>query len=160
MMKFFAFTKIGITRIIAVSLMLSVYISTIIINYASREITSGNLFATLFFIAALIAFYIFSVIKKHPPLAIGVRGWLIVSFMMSFAALIASSADFEIGGFIGVVLGYGVMLFASPFYGFAYLFGSYEWIGILGMLISILIFFVPQVVVKISARRKMMREFK
>ena len=159
-MKFFAFTKIGITRIIAISLMLSVYISTIIMNYASREITSGNLFATLFFIAALIAFYIFSVIKKHPPLAIGAKGWLIVSFMMSFAALIATSADFEIGGFIGTVLGYGIMLFVSPFYGFAFLFGSYEWIGVLGMLICTLVFFIPPIAVKISARRKLMREFK
>lgn len=129
-------------------------------NYASREITSGNLFATLFFISAFIAFYIFSVIKKHPPLAIGARGWLIVSFMMSFAALIATSADFEIGGIIGTLLGYGIMLFVSPFYGFSYLFGSYEWIGVLGMLICTLIFFIPSVAAKISARRKMMREFK
>lgn len=140
--------------------MLSAYISTIIMNYASREITSGNLFATLFFIAVFIAFYIFSVIKKHPPLAIGARGWLIVSFLMSFAALIATSADFEIGGFIGTLLGYGIMLFVSPFYGFSYLFGSYEWIGVLGMLICTLIFFIPSVAAKISARRKMMREFK
>ena len=159
-MKFFAFTKIGITRIIAISLMLSVYILTVIMNYASREITSGNLFVTVIFIAAFIAFYIFSEIKKHPPLAIGAKGWLIVSFLMSFAALIATSADFEIGGFIGTVLGYGVMLFVSPFYGFVYLFGSYEWIGILGMLISTLIFFIPPIAVKLSARRKMMREFK
>lgn len=140
--------------------MFSAYISTIIMNYASREITSGNLFATLFFISAFIAFYIFSVIKKHPPLAIGARGWLIVSFMMSFAALIATSADFEIGGIIGTLLGYGIMLFVSPFYGFSYLFGSYEWIGVLGMLICTLIFFIPSVAAKISARRKMMREFK
>ncbi len=159
-MKFFAFTKIGITRILAVSVMLSVYISTIIMNYASREITSGNLFATVFFIAVLIAFYIFSVLKKHPPLAMGAKGWLIISFLMSLTALIASSADFEIGGFIGAVLGYGVMLFVSPFYGFAYLFGSYEWIGVLGMISCTLIYFVPPVAKKLSDRRKLMREFK
>lgn len=159
-MKFFAFTKIGITRIIATSLMLSAYISTIIINYASREITYGNLFATSFFIAAFAAFYIFSTMKKHPPLEIGAKGWLIVSFLMSFVALAVSSADFEIGGFIGVVLGYGVMLFVSPFYGFAYLFGSYEWVGIIGMIFCLIIFFLPRVAQKIADRRKLMREFK
>ena len=159
-MKFFAFTKIGITRIIATSLMLSVYISTIIMNYASREITSGNLLATAFFIAVFVAFYIFSTLKKHPPLAVGAQGWLVISFLMSFAALIASSADFEIDGFIGTVLGYGVMLFVSPFYGFAYLFGSYEWIGVIGMLMCTLIFFLPSVAQRIAERRKLLREFK
>ncbi len=129
-------------------------------NYASREITNGNLFATVFFIAAFIAFYIFSALKKHPPLAIGAKGWLIMSFVMSFVALIVSSADFEIGGFVGTLLGYGVMLFVSPFYGFAYLFGNYEWIGIIGMLICTLIFFMPLIAQKLAHRRRLMREFK
>lgn len=159
-MKFFAFTKIGIIRIVAVSLMLSVYTSSIIMNYASREITIGNLFTTAIFIAALIAFLSFATLKKHPLLVLGAKGWLIMSFVMSFAALVASSADFEIGGFIGTLLGYGVMLFLSPYYGFVYLFGGYEWIGVIGMLISALIFFVPSLVRKIEHRRKLMREFK
>ena len=159
-MKFFAFTKTGITRIIAVSLMLSVYISTIIMNYASREITSGNFFATIIFIAAFVAFYIFSSLKKHPPLFFGAKGWLIASFVMSFAALIASSADFEIGGFIGTVLGYGVLLFVSPFFGFVWLFGDFEWIGVIGMLLCVLIFFIPPIAEKIAYRRKLLREFK
>ena len=159
-MKLFAFTKTGIVRIVAVSLMLSVYISTVIMNYASREITAGNFFATLFFIAAFIAFYVFSAQKKHPPLVWGAKGWLIASFIMSFAALAASSADFEIGGFIGTVLGYGVMLFLSPFFGFAYLLGGFEWVGAIGMILCILIFFIPSIVQKIAYRRSLMREFK
>jgi hypothetical protein len=159
-MKFFAFTKTGIIRIVAASLMLSVYISTIIMNYASREITSGNFFATIIFIASFVTFYIFSTLKKHPPLVFVARGWLIASFIMSFAALAASSADFEIGGFIGTVLGYGVMMFVSPFFGFVYLFGSFEWIGVLGMILCILIFFIPSVAEKIAYRRKLIREFK
>ena len=159
-MKFFAFTKIGIIRIVAVSLMLSVYTSSIIMNYASREITVGNLFTTAIFIAALIAFLSFATLKKHPPLVLGAKGWLVMSFIMSFAALGASSADFEIGGFVGTVLGYGVMLFLSPFYGFVYLFGGYEWIGVIGMLLTALMYFAPTIVSKIEYRRKLMREFK
>lgn len=159
-MKFFAFTKTGIIRIIAVSLMLSVYLSSIIMNYASREITSGNFFATVFFIVAFIAYYIFSVLKKHPPLVWGAKGWLIMSFIMSFAVLVASSAGFEIGGFIGTVLGYGVMLFVSPFFGFVWILGGFEWIGIIGMFLCALIFFVPRITEKIAYRRKLMHKFK
>jgi len=159
-MKFFAFTKIGIVRIVTVSLMLSVYISSIIMNYASSEITSGNFFATLFFIASFVAYYIFSVLKKHPPLVWGARGWLIASFIMSFASLVASSADFEIAGFIGNILGYGVMLFVSPFFGFVYLFGEFEWMGLIGMILCVLIFFIPTATQKIAYRKKALREFR
>ena len=159
-MKFFAFTKLGIIRIVAISLMLSVYVSSIIMNYASREITVGNLFATVIFISAMVGFLAFSTVKKHPPLVLGAKGWLIMSFIMSFAARVASSADFEIGGFVGTVLGYGVMLFLSPFYGFVYLFGGYEWIGVIGMLLTALMYFAPTIVSKIEYRRKLMREFK
>ncbi len=159
-MKLFAFTKTGLVRIVAVSLMLSAYISTIIMNYASREITSGNFFATVIFIAAFIAFYVFSVLKKHPPLVLGAKGWLIASFIMSFAALVASSADFEIGGFIGTLLGYGVMLLVSPFFGFVYFFGNFEWIGFVGMILCVLIFFIPSIAQKIAHRRNLLREFK
>ena len=159
-MKFFAFTKTGIIRIVTVSLMLSAYISTIIMNYASREITSGNFFATVFFIVAFIAFYVFSALKKHPPLVFGAKGWLTVSFVMSFATLAVSSADFEIGGFIGTVLGYGVMLFVTPYFGFVWLFGSFEWIGLIGMILCVLLFFIPTIVRNIEQRRKLLREFK
>jgi hypothetical protein len=159
-MKFFAFTKTGIIRIVAASLMLSVYFSSIIMNYASREITSGNFFATAFFIVAFVAYYVFSVLKKHPPLILGAKGWLVMSFIMSFVALLASSAEFEIGGIIGIVLGYGVMLFVSPFFGFAWFFGDFEWIGLIGMILCLLIFFIPSIAEKIAYRRKLMREFK
>lgn len=159
-MKFFAFTKTGIIRIVAASLMLSVYFSSIIMNYASREITSGNFFATAFFIVAFVAYYVFSVLKKHPPLIFGAKGWLVMSFIMSFVALLASSAEFEIGGIIGIVLGYGVMLFVSPFFGFAWFFGDFEWIGLIGMILCLLIFFIPSIAEKIAYRRKLMREFK
>ena len=159
-MKFFAFTKTGIIRIVAASLMLSTYISTIIMNYASRAITSGNFFATIIFIASFVTFYIFSTLKKHPPLIFGARGWLTASFVMSFAAFVASSADFEISGFIGTVLGYGVMLFVSPYFGFVYLFGSFEWIGAVGMLLCVILFFIPSIAQKIEYRRKLMREFR
>ena len=159
-MKLFAFTKTGIARIIAISLMLSVYISAIVMNYASREITSGNFFATILFIAAFTLFYLFSALKNHPPLFWGAKGWLIASLTMSFVALAASGAEFEIGGFIGTVLGYGVMLFVSPFFGFAWLFGNFEWVGVVGMILCILIYFVPKMAEKIARRRKLMREFR
>ena len=61
---------------------------------------------------------------------------------------------------IWFALGALVMLFLSPFYGFVYLFGGYEWIGVIGMLLTALMYFAPTIVSKIEYRRKLMREFK
>ena len=159
-MKFFAFTRIGITRIIALSLALSVYVSTIILNYASREITVGNFLATLFFTLALVAYFAFSVIKRHPPLVRGARGWLIISFAFCFISLLASSADFELGGFIGSSLGYGVMLFVSPFFGYAYIFESLGAVSVLGMISCAVLYAIPAIVKRIAERIRLSREFR
>ena len=57
-MKITAFSKTALIRIIATSLMLSVYIIALLLNYASREITAGNFFATLAFLFALTVFLV------------------------------------------------------------------------------------------------------
>lgn len=159
-MKIFAFTKVGIARIALLSLALSVYVSTIILNYASREITSGNFFATVFFTLAFVAFYSFSVLKNHPPLVKGAKGWLIISFVFCFIALLASSADFEITGVIATFLGYGVMLFVSPFFGYAYITGTLGSVGVLGMISCAVMYVVPSLVKKIAERIRLSREFR
>ncbi len=158
-MKFFAFTKVGIIRIIASSLMLSVLISTVILNYASREITAGNFFATLVFIAASILFLVFTK-KNHPPLFLTAKGWLMASFVMCIVAFIVSAAQAEIGGFIGFILGGGGMLFVSPFYGFGYIFKSGIAVSIAGMISCLLIYFLPLAIGRMSERRRMARKYK
>jgi hypothetical protein len=148
------------TRIFAISLVLSAYVSTIILNYASREITLGNFIATVFFTLAFIAFDSFSVVKNHPPLAIGAKGWLIVSFLFCFISLLASSANFEITGYIAGFLGYGVMLFVSPFFGYAYIFKSLGSVSVLGMISCAVLFVLPQAVKRIAEKIRLSREFR
>ncbi len=159
-MKLFAFTKTGIVRIVASSLMLSVYISTIILNFASDEITAGNFFATLLFIAAMIAFCAFSKMKDHPPLYLSAKGWLIASVFICAVAFIISSAEAEVSGFFGNLLGWFVMLFVSPFYGFAYLFKSSIAVSIIGALSCILIYFAPVLLQRASERSKLAKKYK
>lgn len=159
-MRLYAFTRSGIVRIVAASVMLSVYITTVIVNYASREITIGNLVATIFFIAALTAFLCFSAIKKHPPLLLGARVWISASLLMCFAALIFSASDISMSEGMDAALGYGVMLFASPFYGFVYLFDGYEPVGLIGMLVCLLLLFVPNSALRIAIKIKGMNELK
>ncbi len=159
-MKIFAFSKTGMVRILAISLVLSVYISAIILNYASREITAGNFFASLVFITALTAFYLFSGLKKHPPLFWGARGWLIVSFVMNFVGVMFSAAETDLENFIGYILGYGVMLFVSPFYGFGYIFESSAAVSVIGMIVCAVIFFTPSFAERAARRRRLKRKYK
>ena len=111
------FSKTRFVRIIAASLMLSVYICTVLVNYASREITSGNFIATVIFLISIALFFSFSSEKKHPPLLWAVRGWLVLSVFFCFLAAVFTAAEAEITGFFGDLIGCGIMLFVSPYFG-------------------------------------------
>ena len=63
-MKLFAFTKKGIVYIIAISVLLASYFSTVIMNYASDKITGEHLFATLLFQLIFALFEFLTVYKK------------------------------------------------------------------------------------------------
>lgn len=164
-MKFDAFTKNGFVRIIATSLMLSVYVITIILNYASRGYTVGNLLATVVFTLSLSAFCIFAKLKNHPPLLIGARGWLLASMPMIVLAIILSATDVQFSGFFGELVGYAVFIFISPYFGFFYLI-EIDWIhadtvlGIIGIIISVLILFIPWWAQKAVDRRRLLKKYR
>lgn len=159
-MKLFAFTKLGIIRILASSLMLSVYVSVILINFASDELTIGAFFATHVFIAALTVFLLFARIKNHPPLHLAVRGWLAASAVMCVITFIVAVSGTEISGFIGRFLGLGTMLFVSPFFGFGYLLGNAVAVSIVGLLSCVVIYLLPFVAEKIIERKKLIKKYR
>ncbi len=159
-MKFDAFTKTGFVRIIATSLMLSVYISAVILNYASRKITTGNFIATLVFLLAVILFSSFSSEKKHPPLLWAARGWLLLSVLFCFLAAVFTAAEAELTGFFGNLIGCGIMLFVSPYFGLFFIIENKIILGLLSMLISFLLIFLPMCIHRIRERRKLIKEYK
>lgn len=164
-MKFDAFTKNGFVRIVAASLMLSVYVITIILNYASRGYTVGNFLATVIFILSLSGFSIFAKMKNHPPLLFGARGWLFASVPMTVIAVILSATDAQLSGFFGELIGYAVFIFISPYFGFFYLIDT-DWIhadtllGIIGVIISVLVLLVPSWAQKAVERRKLLKKYR
>ena len=158
-MKITAFSKTTLIRIIATSLMLSVYLSSILLNYASREITIGNFLATLIFLFAVIAFSAFISLKKHPPLLWAARGWFVLSVLFCFIAAIFTVAGAELSGFFGNLIGYGIMLFVSPYFGFFYVIKDSVIVGLLSMLISFLALFLPTCIHAISEKRKLLKKY-
>ncbi|MGM9643363.1 MAG: hypothetical protein ACI3XI_09160 [Eubacteriales bacterium] len=159
-MKFVAFTKLGIIRILASSLMLSVYVSVILINFASDELTTGAFFATLVFIVALTAFLLFARIKNHPPLHLAVRGWLAASAVMCVITFFVAISGAEISGVIGGFLGFVTMLFVSPFFGFGYLLGNAAAVSVAGLLSCISIYLLPFAIERIIERQKLMKKYR
>lgn len=164
-MKYSVFSKTGLMRIAAASLMLSVYVITIILNYASSGYTVGNLLATFVFMLSLSAFCIFAKIKNHPPLIIGARGWLLVSVPMIVIATILSATDVQLSGFFGELVGYAVLIFISPYFGFFYLI-DIDWIhadtvfGIIGLIVSVLILFIPSWAQKAFDRGRLLKKYR
>ena len=159
-MNFSIFSKTRLTRIIVSSLMLSVYICTLILNYASREITVGNFITTLFFLLSVICFILFSSEKKHPPLLWAVRGWLVLSVFFCFLAAVFTAAEAEITGFFGDLIGCGIMLFVSPYFGLFFFIENAIIVGLISMLISFLMLFLPMCMKRIIERRRLLKQYK
>ena len=159
-MKFSVFSKTSIVRVISASVMLSLYISVIIMNYASREITAGNLIATIVFLMVFSLFYLFSSSKKHPPLLWAARGWLVLSVLFCFLAAVFTAAEAEFSGFFGNLVGCGIMLFVSPYFGLFFLIDSSVAVGLLSMLISFLLLFLPLCLHRIIERRKLINKYR
>ena len=159
-MKNSLFSKTRLIRIVIASLMLSVYICALLLNYASREITAGNLLTTLVFLLAFILLSAFLSAKKHPPLLWAARGWLVLSVLFCFLAAVFSAADAELTGFFGSLVGYGVMLFVSPYFGFFFVIENAIIVGLLSMLVSFLLLFLPMCLRRMSERRKLLKEYK
>ena len=142
------------------SAMLSVYICAIIINYASREITLGNMITTVIFLAAMVAFLSFSSSKKHPPLLWTARGWLMLSVLFCFLAAVFTAAEAELSGFFGSLIGCGIMLFVSPYFGLFFLIGNSVSVGLISMLLSFLLLFLPLCLNRITERRKLIEKYR
>lgn len=158
-MKFSLFSKDRLFLIGLSSLILSVYLCSILLNYASSEIKVGNLIATLVFIAALVSLSFVISAKKHPPLLWATRGWLILSVLFCFLAAVFTAAEAELSGFFGNLVGYGIMLFVSPYFGFFYFLKNSVMVGLLSMLVSFILLFLPLCVRSIAERRKLMKQY-
>jgi len=154
------FSKTRFVRIIAASLMLSVYICTVLVNYASREITSGNFIATVIFLISIALFFSFSSEKKHPPLLWVARGWLVLSVFFCFLAAVFTAAEAEITGFFGDLIGCGIMLFVSPYFGLFFFIENAIIVGLISMLISFLMLFLPMCMKRIIERRRFLKQYK
>ncbi len=159
-MNYSIFSKTRFVRIIAASLMLSVYICTVLINYASREITVGNFIATVVFLLSITLFSSFSSEKKHPPLLLAARGWLVLSVFFCFLAAVFTAAGAELNGFFGNLVGYGIMLFVSPYFGMFFVIENAIIVGLVSMLISFLLLFLPMCLKRIIERRKLIEQYK
>jgi len=140
--------------------MLSVYICTVLVNYASREITSGNFIATVIFLISIALFFSFSSEKKHPPLLWVARGWLVLSVFFCFLAAVFTAAEAEITGFFGDLIGCGIMLFVSPYFGLFFFIENAIIVGLISMLISFLMLFLPMCMKRIIERRRFLKQYK
>ena len=159
-MNYSFFSKIRFVRILVASLMLSVYICAVLINYASREITAGNFIATVVFLISVALFSLFSSEKKHPPLLWAARGWLVLSVLFCFLAAVFTAAGAELNGFFGNLIGCGIMLFVSPYFGMFFVIENAVIVGLLSMLISFLMIFLPMCLKRIIERRKLIEQYK
>ena len=139
--------------------MLSVYICAVLLNYASFEIKIGNLIATLIFLAALVVLSFFMSSKKHPPLLWATRGWLILSMLFCFLAAVFTAAEAELSGFFGNLVGYGIMLFVSPYFGFFYIIKSSVLVGLLSMTISFILLFLPMCIHTFAEKRRLIKKY-
>jgi hypothetical protein len=159
-MNYSFFSKTRLVRIIVASLMLSVYICTVLINYASREITKGNFVASVVFLISIVLFSLFSSEKKHPPLLWAARGWLMLSVLFCFLAAVITAAEAELNGFFGNLIGCGIMLFVSPYFGIFFVIENTIIVGLVSMLISFLLLFLPMCLKRIIERRKLIEQYK
>ena len=159
-MNYSFFSKSRFVRILVASLMLSVYICTVLINYASREITTGNFVATVVFLISIALFLLFSSEKKHPPLLWAARGWLGLSVLFCFLAAVFTAAGAELNGFFGNLIGCGIMLFVSPYFGIFFVIENAIIVGLISMLISFLLMFLPICLKRIIERRKLIEQYK
>lgn len=144
--------------------MLAVYVIAIVMNYILPGYSSGQFAMTLMFCFSLSVFCIFAKIKNHPPLLWGARGWLIASSIVSVFGIIFSLTDIQLSGFFGKLIGCCFVII-SPYFGIFYLI-DIDWIyadvvlGIIGTVISVLIWFIPTWVNKAAYRRKLMKKYR
>lgn len=163
-MKIFAFNKTWLIRVVATSLMLSVYIISIILNFATHGYSSGNFFATVFFCLALTIFSVFAKLKNHPPLLWATRGWLIVSVAVFFLGIIFSLTDVQLSGFFGDLIG-SLFIIISPYFGLYYLI-EIDWIyadfmlAIIGIISCVMMWFIPEMTEKAIRRRMLIKKYR
>ena len=157
-MKLYVFTKKGLLNVCVISLILSAYVSVIIMNFASREMSIGNLVATLAFVVALGTLSVLTQ-KKHPLLHKCIGGWLIANLVVCVLGVMLSLLKLEFSGFAGSVVGVMVMLFISPYYGFGYVFNNGFTVSLLGALCTAGCLLLPGIVGKSLRRRKLAKKY-
>ncbi len=144
--------------------MLSVYIIAIVLNFVLQGYTASHFAVMLLFCFALTVFCIFAKLKNHPPLLWGARGWLIASLIVFFLGIVFSLTDVQLSGFFGRLIGYSFIII-SPYFGFFYII-DIDWIyadimlGIIGIIISALIWFIPVWVQKAVDKRRLIKKYR
>jgi hypothetical protein len=74
-------------------------------------------------------------------------------------AAIFTAAGAELSGFFGNLIGYGIMLFVSPYFGFFYFIENSVLVGLLSMSVSFILLFLPMCIDSYAERRKLIKQY-
>lgn len=158
--KLFVFTKVGVARVIASSLMLALYLIVIIVNFASDNMSGGNLAWTLFFVLGVAGFVWFAQTKTHTPLVKVSRVWMIITLVVCFLGAVLSLVQIEFEGAIGAAVGFFVMVFISPYYGFGFIINKSIAVCIFGCVCSGSLLFLPNIIERVKRRRALEKKYR
>ncbi|MBR6578505.1 MAG: hypothetical protein IKK74_06125 [Clostridia bacterium] len=83
-----------------------------------------------------------------------------MSVLFCFLAAVFTAAEAEITGFFGDLIGCGIMLFVSPYFGLFFFIENAIIVGLISMLISFLLLFLPMCMRRIFERKKLIAQYK
>lgn len=158
--KLYILTKTEITRVLLASLMLAVLVIVIIVNFASSSMSLSNFAWSLIFILAYAAFISFCQIKNHTPLLNIGRVWMIISLCICFLGTVLSLAAVEFDGVVGLIVGFLVMIFVSPFYGFGFIINSSVAVCVFGSVASAILILLPNIVLAAHKKHSIAKKYR
>lgn len=161
-------TSIYFRRILAVSLILSVVLIAIIMNLfgilMGVEIYGNssfliNLFVTLIYIASWTVFLSFAAIKNDKVLIIIGRVWCIATAVVLLFFSIISIFNVNIPDAVEPVADFFFLLFGVEMFGWQILFRSALPVALISLVISVLLYFVPVIAIKLHERRMIRKKY-
>ena len=161
-------TSIYFRRVLAVSLMLSVVLTAIIMNLfgilMGVEIYGNssflvNLFVTLIYIASWTTFLSFAAIKNDNLLVIIGRVWCAVTAAVLLFFSIISIFNVNIPDVVEPVADFFFLLFGVEMFGWQILFKNALPVALISLAISVMLYFVPVFAVKLHERRMIRKKF-
>lgn len=162
MSKFIEFDRHRLKRIIAVSLILSVSLIAMMLNYFGIATEDGvyltNFIATLAYFASWILFMSYAGMKGIRSLLIFSRVWCIISLVTLVFSAVATVASLSVEGVLGMIVNIIVTLWAVPTYGMHLIIGSRIVLICLAFMIMLGLCFVPEIAVKLRCRHMIRKE--